>query len=229
MLRHFLIAGVCTALLGGIHPARCQFRVLTDDDTVFIGERIEDISPFGGVALIPADADTRSFRFEGLKAVRIPTRIRYTADPHYCRDTVAQAAGSMFCPQVHMEASIDAYRVTYSYTGEPLASDDRSGRRFTLEVYFRPSDLPQPLLTLLAADRSPGRALASPYFEVAASRPLVHSFVSDDARSRHCAGYYIDGSWVQFDDDCEETLRTKPAELPSDFITVKVTPVLTDR
>jgi hypothetical protein len=224
MLRHLLTTTVCVVFLGGISPALCQYRVLTDDAT-FTGDRIEDISPFGGVALIPADADVASLRFEGVKATRIPTRIRYSADPAYCGAGAQQPGGSMFCPQISTEARVDAFQVTYSYTGEPLGSDDRGGRRFTLEVYFRPSELPEPLLQLLTGGARPGRVRASGYFEAAASRPTLRGYVGDEGRSRHCAGYYVDGNWVQVDDDCVEILRTRPADIPSDFITVKVTPV----
>jgi hypothetical protein len=224
-LRHLLIISLCAVVLGGISPARCQFQALADDQTAFTGERIEALHPFGGIAFVPADADIRSFHFEALKAVRVPTRIGYTADPDYCGDALHQSGGSMFCPQTRFESRVAAYRVTYSYTGEPLASDEHGGRRFTLDVYFRPSDLPEPLLQLLAGGKNPGRSRAASYFELTASREPVRRYVSDEARSHSCPGVYIDGNWIQLDDDCDEILRSKAVMAPSDFLTIRVTPV----
>jgi hypothetical protein len=219
MLRHLLAINVCVLVLGGISLARGQ----SDDEPAVPALRIDDITAFGGTAVIPADADTRSIRFEGLKAVRIPTRIRYTADPAYCRDSLHEPGGSMFCPRFQAEATVAAYEVTYSYTGAPLGSDDHGGRRFTLQVYFRPSELPASLLRSLAARKSPHER-ASSYFVLSAVRESEIRYVSNEARSVHCEGTYVDGNWQQTDSECDEILRTDPVSAPSGYITVKVTP-----
>jgi hypothetical protein len=186
--------------------------------------RVADVTPFGGIAVIPADADTRSIRFENVRAVRVPARIRYTADAAYCSDVDRTPGGSMFCPQPRVESTVTAYQVTYSYTGEPLASDEHAGRRFTLQVYFRPSDLPASLLQSLAGARRLGRARASSFFELSAVRESELRYVTDEARSVHCEGVYIDGNWQQLDPECDEIQRTAPLTVPSDYITIKVTP-----
>jgi hypothetical protein len=223
MLRHLLTINICVLALVGVVPARGQ----ADDEPAVPALRIDDITPFGGVAVIPADADTRSLRFEGFKAVRIPTRIRYTADPAYCGGAVHEPGGSMFCPQFRAESTVAAYQVTYSYTGEPLGSDEHGGRRFTLQVYFRPSELPASLLQSLAGRGSPhGRA--SSYFVLSAVRESQIRYVGNEARSVHCEGTYIDGNWQQDDPECDDILRTDPVSGPSDFITVKVTPRQTE-
>jgi hypothetical protein len=179
--------------------------------------------PLTGTASIPADADTRSIRFESLKPVRLPGTIRYTSDPAYCGRAFLEPGGSAFCPQISMEAPVTAIEVTYSYSGTPLASDEHGVRRLTFQVYFQPSALPAALLEALAGGKS-ARGEASRYFEVTTHREPASRYVLDERRSVLCEGTYLDGSWQPDDPDCDYTIRTNVVRGLSDFITVWVTP-----
>jgi hypothetical protein len=224
MLRHSLLA-VCAILVFGAPPARGQSILFPEDDPPPPTERTVDLTVFGGSALIPAGSDTHSLRFEGIKSVRIPTRVRYASDPAYCGKAGRQSGASMYCPQVSLASREDAYEVTYSYNGPPLGSDEQGGRQFTLQVYFRPSDLPDALREALAARRKLPRDQASSYFAVTTFRQSEPRYVENRARSRHCEGTYIDGSYEQTDPECDERIWTDRVLAPSDFITVRVAPV----
>jgi hypothetical protein len=192
MTRYIATLNLSALLLSGILTTPlCAGRAGAD-------VRIVDATTFTGTVAIPADADTRSIRFESLKSVRLPGR-----------------------PRTEPLTSIE---VTYSYTGEPLASDEHGDRQFTFQVYFQLSGLPVALREALSGGRKPRRAQLSRLFEVSTYRAPVPRYVLDERRSVLCDGTYLDGSW-QPDDDCDETIRTKAVPGLSDFLTVKVTPV----
>jgi hypothetical protein len=184
--------------------------------------RIVDAVPFTGTALIPADADIRSIHFEGLKSVRVPSRIRYTIDPAYCRDLHTPGA-SQFCPSIQMESPVAAIEVTYTYSGPSMASADHGGRQFTFDVYFQPSDLPAALREALSGGKTPSSSQLSRYFAVETHREPAPRYILDERRSVLCEGSYVDGSWQPDDPDCDYTIRTNTVPGLSDFITVTVT------
>src|SRR5579862_6320435 len=92
-------------------------------------------SQLSNIARIPAGAETKTIRFE--KVRRVEAR----------------------------DGSGMVYEVTYSYMGQPLASDDRGDRRFTFKVYFWPDDLTAELQETLAA-RKAKRADSAACFSV---------------------------------------------------------------
>jgi hypothetical protein len=55
--------------------------------------------------------------------------------------------------------------VTYSYTGQPMASDEYGNRHFTFQVYFRPDEMPPAVQKLLAGSK-PKRSELAAYFAV---------------------------------------------------------------
>ena len=189
-----------------------------------VGIQIEDLYPFTHTAFIPADSDPASIKFEKVKATKVFTEWKSTIDPGYCYDLqFRDPGGSMYCPYVQQQSPALAYEVTYSFTGQPLASDEYGNRNFTFQVYFRPEELPQVLRTAISAGKVKRAELAT-YFNVATSRMPIREAVIDEANSSFCDGNYVDGNWVQKDPKCQDKVSLKVVTIPSDYITVRVEP-----
>jgi hypothetical protein len=75
-------------------------------------------------AFILEGSDLNSVRFEKVKTVKIP-----------CEDLAAREyrSASAECPQADTMTS--AYEVTYSYSGQPMASDEYGNWDFTVTVW----------------------------------------------------------------------------------------------
>ena len=195
---------------------------------VSIGDAvINDLRPFTHTVLIPAGSDLSSIRFQGLKLITIPTRSRSTTDERYCREAVFRdSGGSAFCPLTQFEAFVRAYRVTYSYEGPPVASDEYGNRHFTFSVYFRFDELGLP-------DRAAGvlpkkrHAEAAGLFQLTPSRESSAQLVIDEDNSRLCQGPDVDGLWVHANPKCTDQIKFKTVTVPSDYIKVRVEPVAT--
>jgi hypothetical protein len=129
----------------------------------------------------------------------------------------------MYCPYTQKESPEAAYEVTYSYTGQPLASDEYGGRYFQFQVYFRPDELPSALRSAISAGRRKQSQLAT-YFKVTASRLPVRGAVIDDAHSSFCNGNYVDGKWIQSNLHCQDRISFKTVTMPSEHITARVEP-----
>ena len=94
------------------------------------------------VARIPVGSNLSSIRFEGVKTVLIPTQNKVSIDTRYCAEAaVRDPGGSMYCPAVEPETYVRVYQLTYSYEGQPLASDEFGNTHFTFNVYFRPEEI----------------------------------------------------------------------------------------
>ena len=65
----------------------------------------------------------------------------------------------MCCPYTQNMSPAPAYKVTYSFTGPPLASDEYGNRYFTFRVYFRPEELAPTVRRAISA----GGALVQPH------------------------------------------------------------------
>ena len=181
---------------------------------------IEYLHPFSHTALIPANVDVASIRLSGIKLVKVPTEIKITTDEDYCKQaSEGDPGGSMFCPEVEAAAFERAYRVTYSYTGPPLASDEHGDTRFTFSIYFRPEELDAVQRKALA-EKKPG--LAAEYFEMTESRGVQKRIVIHEAASTFCEGNYIDGNWTHIDPGCEDKVAFKLITQPSDYLTVSL-------
>ena len=189
-----------------------------------VGIQIEDLNPFTHIASIRADSDPASIKFEKVKATKVFTERKSVMDPGYCDDLqFRDPGGSMYCPYVQEESPALAYEVTYSFTGQPLASDEYGDRNFTFQVYFRPEELPQALRTAISAGKVKRAELAT-YFNVATSRMPIREAVIDEANSSLCDGNYLDGNWIQKDPNCQDKFSLKIVTIPSDYITVRVEP-----
>jgi hypothetical protein len=189
--------------------------------------KVEDCNPFTHVADIPVSSDPATIKFEKVKATKVFTKVKFTRNEKDCRELqFRDPGGSMYCPYTQDESPEAAYEVTYSYTGEPLASDEYGNRNFRLQVYFRPEELPPTLRRAIAAGKVKRAELAS-YFDVTTSHLPVREAVIDQANSRFCDGNYMDGNWIRHDPNCQDQVSVKTVTGPSEYITVRVEPTLT--
>jgi hypothetical protein len=190
-----------------------------------VQSQIEDLHPFTHFASIPANSDPASIKFKKVKATKVFTKRKSTMDSGYCQGLqFTDPGGSMYCPYVQDESPALAYEVTYSFTGQPLASDEYGNRNFTFQVYFRPEELPQALRSVLSAGKVQRAELAT-YFSVTTSRLPIRAVVIDEARSSFCDGNYLDGNWIHNDPKCQDKVTLKTVTVPSDYITIQVEPV----
>jgi hypothetical protein len=185
---------------------------------------VKDLEPFTQVVVIPAGSDLESIRLQGVKTVTIPTRARSTTEARYCEQAaLREPGGSMYCPFVEPEGFTRAYRVTYSYEGPPLGSDEYGDRHFTFSVYFRPEEL-GPAEQEALSRRKGGRAEAAELFTLTTSRESETRRVIDENHSTFCEGTYLDGAWAQTNPTCKDNVKFKTITAPSDYITVRVDP-----
>jgi len=182
-------------------------------------------NPFTHFSYIPAGADPGTIRFEKAKLVKVPSRVKYTMDADYCKEQAFRdPGGSIACPSTQTEASVAAYEATYSYTGQPLASDEYAGRNFTFSVYFRLDELAPDVQKALAGKKLT-RSDAAGYFAVSTYREPVRRVAIDPRQSHFCAGNFVDGAWVHTDPGCRDNIGYTAVTAPSDYVTVKVEPV----
>jgi hypothetical protein len=130
----------------------------------------------------------------------------------------------MYCPFIQDESPATAYEVTYSFKGEPLASDEYGNHNFTFQVYFKPEELPSTLQSAISTHKVKRAELAT-YFNVTTSRLPVHGVIIDEGHSSFCAGHFVDVEWVQNDPDCHDKVSLKNVTTLSDSITVQVEPI----
>ena len=183
-----------------------------------------DLRPFTHLARIPADSGKDTIRFEGAKVVRVTARIASTMDPAYCAALAFRdPGGSMSCPAIETGSPATAYEITYSYIGQPLASDEFGGRNFTFQVYFRPDELAPRVRQALM--KKENRSDLAGYFEVSTVREQVRRIAIDEAKSRFCDGNYVDGTWTHSNAACQDEIHTTAIYGPSDYLTVGVEPV----
>jgi hypothetical protein len=185
----------------------------------------KDLHPFSHLASIPASSDPAKIKLEKVKLTRVFSREKIIVDPGFCKETkFGDPGGSAYCPYTEDESPAPAYEATYSFNGQPLASDEYGNRYFTFQVYFRPEELSPGLRKVLSIGKI-GRSELTTYFKVTTSRPMVQKTVTDEATSILCGGSYVDGNWVQKDPNCKDQIKVKTVTAPSDYIVVKVDPV----
>lgn len=190
-----------------------------------VESQIEDLHPFTHFASIPADSDPASIKFKKVKATKVFTKRKSTMDSGYCQGLqFTDPGGSMYCPYVQDESPALAYEVTYSFTGQPLASDEYGNGNFTFAVYFHPEELP-PALRQPIFNGKVKRAEMATYFNLTTSHLPVRTVAIDEANSSFCEGNYIDGNWIHNDPKCQDKVTFKTVAVPSDYITIQVEPV----
>jgi hypothetical protein len=185
--------------------------------------QIEDLNPFSQLAYIPAGADLSTLRFEKVRMVRVPSKIRYTADENCQAPGYREPGGSSECTHRQIVSTVLAYEVTYSYRGQPMASDEYGDTYYTLHVYFRPDQL-DAAEQRAASTRKQNGAETSGYFALSTYREPVQRTVIDEGRSTLCDRNVLDGDWAQSDATCVDNTSYMTSVAPSDYITVKINP-----
>lgn len=191
--------------------------------------KVGKLDPYTHFASIPDNAELSSIKFLGVKKVKVTTRMKSATDVRYCEDQqFRDPGGSMYCPYTQTESPSDAYQVTYSYRGQPMASDEYGNTHFTLSVYFRPDEL-SPAVRDELAKRTMTKSDEAGYFHVTTYRASVRRIAIDEAASTFCAGNYVDGAWTHTDSKCGDSVRYTAITAPSAYVTVKVDPALSLR
>jgi len=223
MLRCLLTMTAAAVLFGGLlfSPLRADESnnaIATARASGAPETQTEVLNPFSHSAQVPVQADLNSIRFEKLKMVKVATQVNYTG----CDGLgFGEPPASVDCPHVQTGEFIAAYETTYSYKGEPLASDETANRDFSFSVYFRADELPQDVRRALS-DKKLSRADLAGYFSVNTHRDLVRRTVIDPTQSHFCAGTYVDGAWTDANAGCQDVVSFTTTEVPSDLITVNV-------
>jgi hypothetical protein len=182
---------------------------------------ITDLQPFTHVADIPVGSQTSSIRIEGIKLVKIATKRRTVTNEVYCNQRWAEPGGSVLCQRTTDESPVPAYRVTYSYRSQPMASDEYGNPHFNFSIYFRPDEI-SPRLRELVASGKVRRAELAEFFDIATSRERVQEIVIDQAKSTLCDGNYFDGNWIHTNPKCEDNIAYRRVAMPSSYIRVEV-------
>jgi len=186
---------------------------------------IRDLQPFTHIAYIPVGAVPSSLKVEGVKAVQLATRLRYQTNPQYCEERLAaEPATALDCSRTTAESRVPAYEVSYSFSGQPMASDEYGITHFTFSVYFRADELSPEVRRAISAGVA-GGTNAAEFFQLTTSKDSVHQMVIDEAHSTFCDGNYVDGNWVPTNTKCDDDVRYEVVAGPSSYITVIVDPV----
>ena len=185
----------------------------------------QELRPFTHFARIPADSDPATIRLEKVRSVRVPQLMQYTADAAYCRDMAFRdPGGSIYCPERRTIGTAAAFEATYSYTGQPLASDEYGDGRYTFQVYFRPDELASEMRAAIETGKRKATYLAE-YFMLHTDPERVHRVVIDESQSKCCDGNFVDGNWTHTDPACRDQIAYTTTTLPSGYLTVKVDPI----
>lgn len=191
--------------------------------------QVKELAPFTHLAYVPVGSETGTIRFEKIKSVQVPTKVLYTADTRYCQEVARRGQGaSSRCPEAQDEALVPAYEVTYSYQGEPMASDEYGGKSFTLHVYFRPDELAAALRQPRSA-RKQNRVDTAAYFVVSTYREPVQRVVVDESESTYCERGLLDGNWINRDENCMDAISYRKVTARSEYITVEIEPASSQR
>jgi hypothetical protein len=182
---------------------------------------VKDLDPFTHVVRIPADAEQSSIRFEHVKLVKIPTKVRFTENARYCGQLAFRdPGGSSYCPNASFEDPTAAYEVIYSYNGPPMASDEFGGTHFTFRAYFRPEDFSAATRRML--EKKAARSDLAAVFHLTSSREPERRVLIDEANSRFCEGNYVDGAWRRKDTQCNEIIKYNTVTSPSEYVTIRI-------
>lgn len=188
--------------------------------------KVEGINPFTHFAYIPEGADVSSIRFEEAKMVKVATQRKLTSDVRYCESVMqGDPGGSMYCPYVQFQAPSVAWQVTYSYQGQPMASDEFGNSSSTFSVYLHPNELSPAVRENLSRHRM-SKADAASLFEFRTYGDPVRRVVINEAASTFCEGNFVDGLWMHIDAKCEDKVNYMMITAPSAYIAVRVNPAL---
>jgi hypothetical protein len=229
MSQNLVISIAVAALLGGgalAVPVAAGETGETDRTTVVVeASQTQDLRLFTHFARIPADSDPASIRWEKIRPVRVPQLGQYTADAAYCRDAAfREPGGSMYCPETRAIGAAASFEATYSYSGQPLASDECHADRSTFQIYFRPDELAPEARAAIETGKWKAARLAE-YFQLNTYTERIHRAVIDESQSKLCEGNFVDGNWTHIDPSCRDRVAYTTANVLSGYLTVKVDPV----
>jgi hypothetical protein len=140
------------------------------------GDVVTDLQIFTHVAYLPAELNLSSIRIEGVNAVKVATERRTVTNARYCDQPGSEPEGSMHCQRSIDQSYVPAYRVTYSYRGQPMASEEFGSTYLTFSVYFRPDEIsPEIRAALLNGKIKPTAAVE--LFELAKCRGSLRQIV----------------------------------------------------
>ena len=188
--------------------------------------QVIELNPFTHVAYIQVGADLSSIKFKGVKAVQVATKLRSVTYTNSCGESWAEPGGSMYCSRTTAEANAPAFQVSYSYKGQPMASDEHGSIDFTFSVFLRPDELSQEVRDALSSGKI-RRTTAAELFRFKTGRDSVRQIVIDQANSALCDGNYVDGNWIHTNPQCEDQVSYTAVTSASAYITVKVDPAST--
>ncbi|MBV8843324.1 MAG: hypothetical protein JO307_10990 [Bryobacterales bacterium] len=173
------------------------------------------------VAYIPAGSNLSTIKFEGVKMVTLASSAETVPDGRCEIAERSEPGGSMFCAPATAKTFERVYKVTYSYQGHALASDEYNNTHYTFSVYFRPEELSDAERRVLSI-RKGGRADVAAMFEWTTSRDVQPSTVIDNSKSIMCQGTYVDGAWARSNVKCQDHVEFKTVAAPSDYVAVAV-------
>lgn len=201
-------------------------KVIGSTPTRRRGETVEirDLQPFTSIAYIPVGSDLSSIKIDGVKIVKVATKLRSVTNPSDCEEHTAEPAGLLDCTRDTYESRVPALRVNYSYRGQPLASDESGSTYFSFSVYFRMDQISPELQRALSRGKV-SRTTAAELFQLTTGRGSAEEVEIDESKSMFCDGYYADGNWVHINPRCEDVVAYKRVTSPSPYVTVRVEPV----
>jgi hypothetical protein len=204
-------------LVPSVHGGQLKAPAVNDPNV-----QTEDLKPFTHIAYIPAQFEPGSVRLENVRMVQVPVTLQRRTDATYCAGLAFRdPGGSEFCSDITVQSKAAAYKVTYSFISEPMASDESASRRFTFSVYFDPAELTPEVKKAVSA-RKPNRADIARYFTVNTSREAQRRLVIENDQSKFCPGSYVDGAWTHNDPDCRDDIHYGVTMSPSDYVTISV-------
>src|SRR5215469_9549714 len=196
----FATASLAVITLGSMTAAAEEGR--NESGQVVI---ITDLQPFIHVAYIPAGVSLPSIKMLGIKAVTVTSQRRSVTEERYCNQPWSEPGGSILCQSVTETTPVPAYRITYSYRGQAMASDEYGNTYFTFNVYFRPGEMSPALLEVLSSGKTEGSAVEG-FFELSTAQESTQLLAVDQANSTFCEGNYVDGNWVRTNPKCEDRI-----------------------
>ena len=186
---------------------------------------VSTLDPFRHVAVLPSDADLASIQFQGVKLVKVATKVRPATETSYCREqALRDPSGSLYCRVDRIVAKAPAYKVDYSYKAQPLASDESGSRNFTFSVYYRPQELSAEAREAIARGKGRHPDVAR-IFEVKTYKAPQQRIVIDEQASKFCQGNLVDGSWTKADAECQEELSYRTVTAQVGYVTVQAKPL----
>jgi len=177
-----------------------------------------ELDPFIHVASIPATVDPSTIRFEKLKLIDLASRTQ-TAKVADCNQRQFRDPDGSNCETLKVLEHVKAVEADYSFIGPQISTGEgeTGPSRQTFAVYFRPEELP-----VNGSVANLKREQAESLFQVTTARPMIQERVIDKQNSHFCEGQYVDGAWVQTDQNCREQLQYTTRTMPSEYWAVAV-------